>query len=421
MRICVVTSYPPNIGGESTYAHSYVNALQKYLREEVSEIHVLSHKEGNGSDTVNRPESSKVIIYRLFKSTDPIRKNFSFLKIFNAILRIRPDVVHFEYSPLPKGKYGGIIGEPLLILFILLRIVRIPFFVTLHSIWLPDQAKQRLLELTKSHLLAKLGWYYYKTITCFFGRLPKSLFLLVTKGNSELIEQFSNTYNIPRSQLKEELHGMWWHESQFEKFDKRPQRVVCLGVITPSKGYEYTLEAMRIVVQKLPNSSLIIAGTTIAKEGKEYISKLRQLTSAYSLDSTVSIEERYLSDEEFNEYVRTAGVVVLPYTRVVGASGIMTLAISYRVPIIIARSGALFTEISDIVPNVPTLDHESLADEIVKALGSKNNYDDLLRRYENYFSEHDWSVVVRTIYAEFVKAIGVTQADIRLKALDRST
>lgn len=406
LRICVVASYPPNIGGEAAYAHNYVTALEKYLTDQISEIYILSHREGEeGYRDPPTHDNGKVRVYRLFNSYNIRTKHLAFLKIFNAIRSIRPDLVHFQYSPIPKGKYGGLIGEPLLILFLLLKLIKIPFFVSLHSIWLPEEAEARLFELTKNRILARFALHYFKIFTYFLATMPEMLFLLVPRRDSTIIKRFSKTYHIPLSHLREELHGIWWNDSKIDTVPKkRSQSVVCLGVIRPSKGYEDTLKAMQTVVEKLPHSSLIIAGTAISDEGRDYIANLRALIKEYSLGNSAQIEEKYLSDNEFSEYVRAAGVIVLPYTRVVGASSILSYALSYRIPVILADSAPFFAKLSDIIPVISTHDHMALANEIIKVLDSEEYQAALVKRYGEYALEHDWSVLVRNIYAEYSRA-----------------
>jgi len=166
---------------------------------------------------------------------------------------------------------------------------------------------------------------------------------------------------------------------------------------------------MKTVLKKIPDASLVIAGSTISSEGKEYFKKLRHMSSELSLEGSVKIEERYLSESEFTRYITTAGVVILPYVRALGASGIMSLALSYRIPVIAAGSGPLFEEVSDIVSVVPPMNAEALANEITRLLGSVEYRTTLLRNSEKYISEHDWAVVAREIYEEYIKKINVNK------------
>jgi glycosyltransferase involved in cell wall biosynthesis len=312
--------------------------------------------------------------------------------------------VHFYYAPIPKNKFGGLLGEPLLILFLMLKIIRIPFFVTLFSTWYPHQIEPRAYELTKNRLVSKLAKQYFKSLMYFFGKLPNRLFIIVTAKNSKIIQSFSQAYHIPSDHVKEELHGIWRND-KFAKgnIELNSKRIVCLGFIVPNKGYEYVLMAMNTVLKKIPEASLVIAGSTISLEGKKYFKKLRDMTSELCLDRSVIIEERYLSENEFVEYITTAGVVILPYVRALGASGIMSSALTYRIPVIASGSGPLFEEVSRIVSIVPSMNANALASEIIKILDSKEYRATLIRNYEKYLTDHDWAVVTRSIYEEYLK------------------
>jgi glycosyltransferase involved in cell wall biosynthesis len=409
MRICLVSSYPPVQAGESSYAQSYVHALETYLGNEISEIHVLSHVDGKNDQENITLESDKVKVYRLFDSHTFLSKNLCFLKIFRKIVQIRPDLVHFHYPPIPGSRFGGILGEPLLILFSMLKILRIPFFVTLHSIWYPDDVEVRAYELTKNRIISKFAKHYFKTLMYFFGTLPQTLFIMVSsKKSSKIVQAFSQAYHIPAEQLKEELHGLS-HINKFSYADNEhiPKRIVCLGFIVPNKGYKYVLMAMKSVLKKIPDGSLLIAGSTISQEGREYFNELRNMVSENSLDRAVTLEERYLSEDEFKEYISNAGIVIVPYLKVLGVSGIMSLAISYKVPVIATCSGPLFEEISDIVSVVPPMNHHALANEIIKILSSKDYNMNIIRNYERYIADHDWAVVTRDIYEEYIKKLKI--------------
>ena len=404
----MVTSYPPIEAGESSYAASYVNALQTYLKKEFTEIHILSPLDDKERKENISTNDGKVKVYRLFDSHSLFDKSISFLKLFRKIKQIHPDIVHFYYAPIPKSKFGGLLGEPLLILFLMLKIIRIPFFVTLFSVWYPDQIEPRAYELTKNRLLSKLAKQYFKALMYFFGKLPNRLFIIVTAKNSKIIRSFSQAYHIPSDNVKEELHGIWRYDKLAKgNIELNPKRIVCLGFIVPNKGYEYVLLAMNTVLKKIPDASLVIAGSTISVEGKEYFKKLRRMSSELCLERSVKIEERYLSENEFTRYITTAGVVILPYVRALGASGIMSLALSHRIPVIVAGSGPLFEEVSDIVSVVPPMNADALADEIIKLLGSTEYRTTLLGNSEKYISEHDWAVVARETYEEYIKQINI--------------
>ncbi len=405
-RICLISSYPPVKGGEATYTRDFVSALDKYFPNEITDIYILTHTEGAKSSQSEK--EGKVQVFRLFDSVDFLSRSFAFVKIFLKIVNVHPDLVHLQYSTIPCGRYGGLLGESLFILFLLLKLVHIPFYVTLHSLWLPDQAEDRLYEKTKKRILSKFGRWYLKIFTYILSRFPQKLFLLVNIKGSRLAEEFCRAYHIPQSKVKEEIHGAFVEKTPFGSGIKKSNRMVCLGVLNPSKGYEFTIEAMKEISKRFPESSLLIAGSappTNIDEGKKYIKKLRSMVKEHGLSNSVFIEEKYISDDEFNEYLSTSAIVILSYSRTVGGSGIMHKAMTYRVPIIVTGSGLHFEELSQFISIVPPRNTNMLADEIIRILGSENYRTSLIRNYERYILEHDWSVVTKSNFEEYRKVI----------------
>jgi glycosyltransferase involved in cell wall biosynthesis len=272
-------------------------------------------------------------------------------------------------------------------------------------LWLPDQAEERIYEKTNSKILSRFGKWYLKIFTYLLSRFPQKLFLLVNIKGSRLADEFCQAYHIPQSKVKEEIHGAWVEKTQFQSKVKKSNRMVCLGVLNPSKGYEFTIEAMKEVSKKFPESSLLIAGSappTNIDEGRKYIEKLRSIIKEYRLSESLIIEERYISDDEFNEYLSTSAVVILSYSRTVGGSGIMHKAMTYRVPIIVTGSGH-FEELSQFISIVPPRNADALAMEIIRIFGSENYRNSLIKNYEKYISDHDWSVVTKGNFEEYRK------------------
>jgi glycosyltransferase involved in cell wall biosynthesis len=315
-------------------------------------------------------------------------------------------LVHLQYSTIPIGRYGGLLGESLFVLFLLLKIIRIPLYITFHSLWLPDQAEERMYEKTRKKFLSKLAKWYLKIFTYIISRFPQTLFLLVNIRDSRLAQEFCLAYHIPHSSVKEEIHGVQLEKTPSGPEIKKSNRMICLGVMNPSKGYEFTIKAMKQVLKKFPDSSLVIAGSappTNYGEGRTYIETLRNIVKEYRLSNSVFIEDRYLSDDEFNEYLRTSAIVLLSYSRTVGGSGIMHKAMSYKVPIIATGSGLHFEELSKFISIVRPKNVDALASEIIKILGSEKHRTTLVRNYERYISEKDWSVVTKDIFNEYIK------------------
>lgn len=400
----MITSFPPVKGGEATYAQDFVSAMEKYMHEKIDSIYVLTHSEGKELEIYER--RGKIHILRVFNSLSLWDRNVAFLKLFTRIRNIQPNVVHLEYSTIPNGRYGGVLGESLFVLFLLLKLCRVPFYVTLHSVWLSDQARERICQKTKNRIISILGVLYLKLFMSIFARMPNRLFILVNKSYSLVTKRFSQEFHVPIHKIREELHGVWL-EPKTNSAQVRSKDILCLGVINPSKGYEYAIQAMSKVIKRFPESTLKIAGSpppTNYEEGKRYIESLRQAINENHLEHCIILDERYLTEYEFSDYVRTAGVVVLSYLKVVGASGIMHMAMRQRVPIIVAGSGLLFEELSEYVPIVPPRNAEALSEKIVEILGDEDYSNQVIENYSRYLEEHDWRRTVEKIYGTYLES-----------------
>ena len=391
------------------YARDFVSALERYYPNEITEINVLTHTEGIKTNQHER--KGKVHVFKLFDSLS-FSRNFAFAKILLKVIRVHPDFVHLQYSTIPNGRYGGLLGESLFILFLFLKIMRVPLYITLHSLWLPEQAEDRINEKSKNNYLSKLARWYLKIFTFLFSLFPKKLFLLVNIKGSKLAEEFCQAYHIPKNRIREETLGVWAENapltSESASEIRKSNKMVCLGVLNPSKGYEFTIRAMKDVLERFPDSSLVIAGSappTNYQEGKQYIDTLHRIVKELGLSKSVLILDRYISDDEFKEYLRTSAIVLLSYSRIVGGSSIMHEAMRYRVPIVATGSGLGFEELSEFIPLVSPKNPTAIANEIIKILGSDNYRKTLINNYDKYILEHEWSVVIRDFFDEYTQLL----------------
>jgi glycosyltransferase involved in cell wall biosynthesis len=377
--------------------------------------------------------NNKVKIFRLFNTSNSFSKQFAFIPMIIKILFLKPDIVHFEIAQTPRGRYGGLLGEPILILFLLLRIMKLPFYLTLHSIWLPEQGKERIYEICRSNFLTGILQPWFKIFTRIFCTLPNKVFLLLNSNNSAIDANFSQAYKIQPEKVGKEIHGLWVfdeknsqqsimddkkilddkqtnnHKNEInnEKIGILSRKIVCLGFIKRSKGYEYVIQSMKSVLVSHPHTSLLISGSIapgpMYNEEKKYFDYLKELVEENSLEKNVTIEEKYLSDEQLKDIIKQADIVVLPYTRAVGASGLLHLSMIYDIPVILSVSGPLFEELKNIVPIVPAKDSDALAKKIIEIFDNTNYSSQLVEKYNEYLYSHDWSIVSKILFNEYLK------------------
>lgn len=370
LNVCLITPFPPEENGIAEYSRELVESLRRFSSEtgDRVNVHVISHVLDSFDDQRWAPiysETESFLLKRSWNSKSLLNQ----LSLFKDILKMRPDVVHLEYGPY--ADYGGLLGEPFLFLFGLLRMVRIPTMITLHSIWFDDEVRARARERLGSRVLSGAAVLYFSAfIRRFFAMVDKVL-VCVMQTNSEVSKRIMSAYNVSPRKVVEILHGS-------PAFGKVPnvnkarrklgihnQRVLlCFGFIRREKGYEYAIEALSRIVKDDPDFLLIIAGKTNTPEDLEYLGKLRRLVSDLKLGDQVLFDARYLTEEDVVDYFGVSDALLLPYTRRVGPSGPFHIAMSLGVPIIAASDDKYLTDTNELASIVPPRDTDALAKAI---------------------------------------------------------
>jgi glycosyltransferase involved in cell wall biosynthesis len=119
----------------------------------------------------------------------------------------------------------------------------------------------------------------------------------------------------------------------------RPLLLFC-GFVRPYKGLDILLEALVQVVAQQP-VHLLVAGEFWDDEAT-----YRQQISRLNLDEHVTIDNRYIPDEELSAYLQATDVVVLPY-RTATQSAVVQLAFGHGRPVITTNVGGLAEVVDD--------------------------------------------------------------------------
>ena len=112
---------------------------------------------------------------------------------------------------------------------------------------------------------------------------------------------------------------------------------VFFGTLLPSKGIEDLLEAFVAVRARRPDAHLLIAGhpSRHMEDGS-----LERLAGELGIGDAVTVDARYVPNEELGALMGLARVVVLPY-RSATQSGALQVAYAYGRPVVATRAGAL--------------------------------------------------------------------------------
>ena len=309
----------------------YSKELVKGLLESGEDVNQLVPKEPikNKFNEVLKIES-KSHIKKIWTS-----KKFA-ANIMDYIKKIQEEkIVHIQHEFFGQSAIGNLLDNliqiPLLLYY--LQKKKIPTVITLHST-LPQESKI-ILELLPNSMNFK------KIISVIFLIYLKIWYKLIGKFSSKIIvhgECFKDVlvqdYGICSKKIHVVRHGI------LTDFDKKTESnennvILYFGVISPRKGLENLIDAYTIFSKKFPTSKLVIVG----KEPKYYQGYLNKLKNrvGQKLKENI-IFPGFQDDEKLAEWLSKTGILVLPYASSTAASGVFTVGLSRKIPMIISKT-----------------------------------------------------------------------------------
>ncbi len=271
--------------------------------------------------------------YRVLRIWEPERILSPFW-LFAQIRKLKPDVVHIQFG-LYGADYGGLVGEPVLLLAFLLRVARIPVVVTLHSLWPRHEVRQRALERRGSPLAARLAESAVAVIMKLLAVTPDRLLLSVASSDAPAIGRFASEYSIPPERVGPAVYGV----RKMAVKDRGKARVrlgldleapvfLVFGFIYEDKGIDVAVEALTLAAGRLPNAVLLIVGPPLPGRGAAYLEKLQEAAKTVPSSVSVKICPEYVDEEQAAMLFAAADAILLPYRRTVGTSSVLNRAVS---------------------------------------------------------------------------------------------
>ncbi len=155
---------------------------------------------------------------------------------------------------------------------------------------------------------------------------------------------------------------------KFVPYSRRGEKVTILSVgrISPSKGYEYLIEAMRRVVRTDPYVNLKIVGD-VSSSHQRYFNYLKSMVQRYSLNYNIKFVG-YRKDIPL--LLSSAHLLVAPSVVEESFGRVIIESFACGTPVIASRLGAFPEIIEDKKTGilVPPRDPQSLSDAILKVL-----------------------------------------------------
>jgi glycosyltransferase involved in cell wall biosynthesis len=364
LRVCFVSSYPPNHAHLSEYAQDLVAALAN--KPEIETMYLLVDK--SKSPEKMPPDNPKVKIFRVWKS-DGL---FSVLSVLFYILKLRPDVVHFNVSfqSFGKNKLTNITG---LSLILLCRLLRFRVLAGVHTLAeVTDLEKFQV----KSSLLNRIGILMATKIIL----SAQSVVVLVRSYGDVLKKRYDHkgVYYIPHgasvdTEAKENTAG---------------KTILIFGHMGPHKGLPIMLMAFERISRENPSIKLIVAGSN----HPNFPNYLKEFTKMH----IPNVEFLgYIPQDKLGSVFRKATLVVLPYNAAPGTSGVFHLACGYGLPIVASD----LPEIRELVKDgasailVPPGDVDALKDAVLTVLSNVEVASKMSMQNLSFAKKESWSAV----------------------------
>jgi glycosyltransferase involved in cell wall biosynthesis len=325
MKICLVATFPPSGRQLNEYAFHIARELQRHpeveltiLADELTDYAFATDKDGRPLSLDGQAELPGFNVVRCWKFGSVMNP----MHLLKAIRKLKPDVVWFNlvFSSFatpenPLAAFAGL-STPALT-----RAAGFYTHITLHHI----------IEHVD---FATAGVKYEKLFR--FGTELTTKALLAANSVSVLLPGYHRTLMTKYSARNVLLgtHGTFATVPTPPDYSKRgnpDKRILAIGHWGTYKRLETLMEAFPLVVEKVPNARLVVAGANHhTKAG--YWESIRAAQPPH-----LPIEFRgYVPEEDIPELYQTTSVVVMPYDSATGSSGPAHQACEYGVPIVCA-------------------------------------------------------------------------------------
>jgi glycosyltransferase involved in cell wall biosynthesis len=360
-KVAFISSFPPRKCGIATFTSDLIKSVTSAGKGQFEPLVVAMRADNN------------------LRYEDPVK--FEIRRNVKNDYICAADYVNFSNVDLVSvqhefGLFGGDAGS---YLSLLLNRLKAPVITTLHTV-LDSPSRE-----------------YHKALV----EVCNTSYRVVTM-NERGFGMLRESYGISSKKVELIAHGipdLPFVDSNYykHKFGMEGRRtILTFGLLSKNKGIEVMLKAMPAIIKAEPSVLYVILGMThplvLKHDGESYRFSLQRLVKELGLQEHVVFHNRFVTDEELNNFLCAADIYATPYLNEAQlTSGTLSFAVGAGKAVVSTPYWAALELLAEGRGKLVDFgDSEQMSDAIVEILGDDPLFYSLRRRAYDYGRLRTW-------------------------------
>ncbi len=382
VKVSFLSTYPPRKCGIATFCSDVLGSMKELYsngesNNEQSNFEVVALNDVHQAYNYGREVT--------FQVRDQHRSDYQRAADFINHSSVEAVSVQHEYG-IFGGEDGNYVNH-------LLSNLKKPVITTLHTVLekpSPGQRQTMMRICEQSVYVVVMAQAAVDILTRVY-RIPDEKILLIPHGAPDVPFLDSSYY-----------------KDQFQAEGRKV--LLTFGLLSPSKGLEYAVEAMEKVVDVHPDALYIILGATHPeikrRHGEEYRHSLEKMVHDKGLENNVTFYNQYVSIERLIQFLVATDVYITPY---LGRDQITSGTLAYALACgkAIVSTPYIYAEellAEDRGTLVPFKDSDAIAESVTELLSDEALRNRKRKNSYQYGRQMIWKEVARSYAAAFEQA-----------------
>ncbi len=382
VKVSFVSSYLPRKCGIATFSSDLLNSMKQLYQSRANDA------EQSNFEVIALNDLNETYDYGsevTFQIRDQHLKDYQRAADFINHSTVDAVSVQHEY-----GIYGGEDGN---YINYLLAGLKKPVISTLHTVLekpSPGQRQTLMRICEQSVSVAVMAQAAVDILTRVY-RIPDNKILLIPHGAPDVPFLDSSYY-----------------KDQFQAEGRKV--LLTFGLLSPSKGLEYAIEAMEKVAEVHPDALYIILGATHPevkrRDGEEYRYSLEKKVHDRGLENNIAFYNQYVSLERLVQFLVATDVYLTPY---LGRDQITSGTLAYALACGKAIVSTPYIYAEELLADgrgtlVPFKDSAAMAEKIIELLGDEGLRNKMRKNSYQYGRQMVWKEVAGSYATAFEEA-----------------